>query len=168
MLFCTAGVAYAQDQDKAPVPSPYAHASVRYKDTYVKITYSQPEKAGREIFGTVVPYGKVWRTGANAATEITTTRNITLSGFLLKAGTYSIFTIPGPDKWTILINSELGLYGAYNHNPHLDILKFTVPSTRSSDIHERFTIKLDPKNETADLSLMWDNVKVLIPVKFLN
>lgn len=158
----------AQDQDKAPRPSPLAQASIRYKDTYVKITYSQPEKAGREIFGKTVPYGKVWRTGANEAAEITTTKNITLNGFLLKAGTYSIFTIPGPDTWTILINSELGLWGAYNHNPRLDILKFSVPAKKTPDIHERFTIQFAQRNETADLALMWDDVSVIVPVKFLN
>ena len=168
MLFVAAGAVHAQDQDKGPRPSPFAQATIRYKDTYVKITYSQPDKAGREIFGKLIPYGKVWRTGANEATEITTTRNISLNGFLLKAGTYSIFTIPGPDKWTIIINAELGLWGAYNHNPRLDILKFTVPAILSTDIHERFTIRFDQRNELADLSLMWDNVNVVVPVKFLN
>ncbi|MEJ1242380.1 DUF2911 domain-containing protein [Chryseolinea sp. T2] len=170
MLFCfiSASAAHAQDQDETPRPSTFAQASIRFKETYVKVTYSQPNKGGREIFGNVVPYGKVWRTGANEATEITTTKNITLNGFLLKAGTYSIFTIPGPDSWTILINSELGLWGAYNHNPRLDILKFHVPAAKSSNVHERFTIEFAQRNESADLSLMWDDVKVIVPVKFLN
>lgn len=169
MLFCfVCAAAQAQDQDDGPRPSPFAQAAIRYKDTYVKVTYSQPNKAGRVIFGGLVPYDKVWRTGANEATEITTTKNITLNGFLLKAGTYSIFTIPGRDSWTILINSELGLWGAYNHNPRLDILKFRVPATKSSDIHERFTIEFAQRNESADLALMWDDVKVVVPVKFLN
>lgn len=169
MLFClTALVCHAQDQDSGPKPSPLAQTSIRFKDTYVKITYSQPEKAGREVFGKLVPYGKVWRTGANEATEITTTRNITLNGFLLKAGTYSIFTIPDANNWTIIINSELGLWGAYNHNPRLDILKFKVPATRSAEIFERFTIQLAQRNDLADLAFMWDNVRVVVPVKFLN
>ena len=169
MVFCFAcSVVKGQDQDEAPRTSTFAQASIRFKDTYVKITYSQPDKAGREIFGELIPYGKVWRTGANEATEITTTKHISLNGFLLKAGTYSIFTIPGPDTWTIIINSELGLWGAYNHNPRLDILKFQVPSTKSTDIHERFTIQFAQRNESADLALMWDDVKVVVPIKFLN
>lgn len=169
MLFCFAcATAQAQDQDETARPSTFAQASIRYKETYVKVTYSQPNKGGREIFGKVIPYGKVWRTGANEATEITTTKNISLNGFLLKAGTYSIFTVPGPDSWTIIINSELGLWGAYNHNPRLDILKFQVPAAKLADIHERFTIEFLQRNESADLALMWDNVKVVVPVKFLN
>ena len=169
MLLClTCAVGNAQDQDEEPRPSTFAQASIRFKETYVKITYSQPEKGGREIFGKLIPYGKVWRTGANEATEITTTRNISLNGFLLKAGTYSIFTIPGPDAWTIIINTELGLWGAYNHNPRLDILKFQVPAAKSTDIHERFTIQFAQRNESADLAFMWDDVRVVVPVKFLN
>ena len=169
MLFCLACVAAnGQDQDETPRPSTFAQASIRYKETYVKITYSQPHKAGREIFGKLIPYGKVWRTGANEATEITTTKNISLNGFLLKAGTYSVFTIPGPDTWTIIINTELGLWGDYNHNPRLDILKFHVRAAKSTDILERFTIQFAQRNESADLAFMWDDVKVVVPVKFLN
>jgi len=169
MLFCLVCVVVkGQDQDEPSRTSPFAQASIRYKETYVKITYSQPDKAGREIFGKLIPYGKVWRTGANEATEITTTKNISLNGFLLKAGTYSIFTIPGPDTWTIIINSELGLWGDYNHNPRLDILKFQVRATKSTDIYERFTIQFAQRNESADLALLWDDVRVIVPVKFLN
>ncbi len=161
--------AYSQQQREGERPSPLAIANLRYKDGYVKVTYSQPKKHGREIFGKLVPYGKVWRTGANEATEITTTRNITLNGLLLKAGTYSIFTIPEKDKWTIMINSELGLWGSYNHNPKLDILRFDIPVQRvTAETYELFTITLDPHSESADLLFRWDNVKVIIPIKFLN
>jgi Protein of unknown function (DUF2911) len=125
-------------------------------------------KRGREIFGKVVPYGKVWRTGANEATEITTTKNITLNGFLLKAGTYSLFTVPDQDKWTIVVNSELGLWGSYNHNPKLDVLRFDVPVQAADRVYEAFTIELESRNESADLKLLWDKVKVVVPVKFLN
>jgi hypothetical protein len=142
---------------------------MRYKDAYVKITYSQPDKHGRVIFGDLIPYGKVWRTGANEATEITTTKNITLHGFLLKAGTYSIFTIPNKDKWTIIINHELGLVGSYNYNSKLDYLRFdVVPQSIPNEVYEKFKIQFVQRNESADLMLLWDKVKVVIPVKFLN
>ncbi len=167
LSLCYLLTAQAQDQDEPSRPSPFAQASLRFKDTYVKITYSQPAKNGREVFGKLVPYGKVWRTGANEATEITITKNITLNGFLLKAGTYTVFTIPGQKAWTIIINSEVGLWGAYNHNPKLDILKFQAPVTSTPDIHERFTIQLLELADAATLLLLWDNVKVVIPIKFL-
>jgi Protein of unknown function (DUF2911) len=158
----------AQENDKKRT-SPLAIASMRYKDAYVKITYSRPEKRGREIFGKLVPYGQVWRTGANEATEITVTKNIQINGFLLKAGTYSIFTIPEKEKWTIIINADLGLWGAYNYNPKLDLMRFEVPvQPLTGEIYEQFTMQLDPHNELADLAITWDKVNVSIPLKFIN
>lgn len=166
-LSCLLQAANAQELLKLR-PSPLAIASVRYQDHYVKVTYSQPQKKNRTIFGGLVPFGKVWRTGANEATEITTTRDIQLHDILLKAGTYSLFTIPEPDKWTIIINADVGLWGAYNYNPKKDLWRFEVPVQESEKIYEPFTILFDQRNEVADLLILWDNVKVSIPVKFLN
>jgi len=158
--------AAAQDPVKSR-PSPLAIVSSRYKDTYIKITYSQPHKRGRSIFGGIVPYGQVWRTGANEATEVTITRDIKINGTDLKAGTYSLFTIPGKDSWTIVINSELGLWGSYNYNMRLDVLRFDVPVTAVTDfVYEAFTILIDPRNASADIVLAWDRSKVLIPIQF--
>jgi hypothetical protein len=152
-----------------PRPSPLALITMRYKDTYVKITYSQPHKKGREIFGKVVPYGQVWRTGANEATEITLTKNILINGTLLKAGTYSIFTIPEKEKWTIIINSDVGLWGAYNYNPKMDVMRFDVPTQRlSAVVYEPFTMIFDQRNDVADLLIMWDRTRVTIPIRFIN
>ncbi len=149
-------------------PSPLAITSMRFQDHYVKITYSQPQKKKRAVFGQLVPYGKVWRTGANEATEITTVKDIMLDNQVLKAGTYSIFTIPGEKQWTIIINSDVGQWGAYNYNEKKDVFRFDVPAETTSKIYEPFTILFDQKNEVADLLIMWDNIKVKIPVKFLN
>ena len=149
-------------------PSPLAIASARYQDHYVKVTYSQPQKKGREIFGSLVPYGKVWRTGANEATEITTVKDILIGDILLKAGTYSLYTIPVKDKWTIIINADLGQWGAYNYNASKDLFRFDVPVQAPEKKYEAFTIFFDHRNEVADLLMIWDNTKVSIPVKFLN
>jgi hypothetical protein len=160
--------AFAQENDKKRT-SPLAITSMKYKDAYVKITYSQPQKRGREIFGNLIPFGQVWSTGANEATEITTTKNIQINGFLLKAGTYSIFTIPNKEKWTIIINTEVGLWGAYNYNSKLDELRFEVPVVAlSGEVYEQFTIQLNQSNEVADLNMIWDKTKVSIPIKFIN
>lgn len=166
-LLCIISTGNAQELLKLR-PSPLAIASARYQDHYVKITYSQPQKKNRKIFGGLVPYGSVWRTGANEATEITTIKDIQLDAILLKAGTYSIFTIPEKDKWTIIINSDVGLWGAYNYNSKKDLWRFTVPVQNTDKTYEAFTIIFDQRNEVADLLMLWDNVKVSIPVKFLN
>jgi hypothetical protein len=149
-------------------PSPLALATIRYKDTYVKITYSRPQKRGREIFGGIVPYGKVWRTGANEATEITATRDVVLKGTLLKAGTYSIFTIPEKDKWTIIINRDIGLWGSYNYNQKQDVMRFDVPVAPITDVtYEPLTLKFNQRNDVADLLILWDRTSVSIPLKFI-
>lgn len=165
-LWLLVSVASAQDAVK-PRPSPLAVVTSRYKDTYIKITYSQPHKRGRAIFGGVVPYGQVWRTGANEATELTVTRDIKINGTDLKAGSYSLFTIPQKDAWTIIINGELGLWGAYNYNSKLDIARFDVPVTPVTEfVYEAFAILIDPRNARADLVLAWDRSKVIIPIQF--
>lgn len=151
-----------------PRPSPLALATLRYKEAYVKITYSQPQKKGRKIFGGVVPYGEVWRTGANEATEITLTQDLIIMEQVVKAGTYSLFTIPGEDSWTIILNTGLGLWGSYNYNSKLDLLRFKVPATVNDVNFEAFTIIFDQRNELAELLIMWDDVKLSVPLKFLN
>ena len=158
---------FAQGEVKSR-PSPLAIVAIRYKDAYIKITYSQPQKKGREIFGKLVPYDQVWRTGANEATELTTTKNIQINGTLLKAGTYSLFTIPQKDSWTIIINSEVGLWGAYNYNSKLDVMRFNIPPSATDTVYESFTMQFDHRNEVADLLLYWDRTKISIPVKFIN
>ena len=165
-LFCLAFSVSAQELLKLR-PSPLAIASMRYQDHYVKITYSQPQMKNREIFGHLVPFGKVWRTGANEATEITTTKDIQIDGIVLRAGTYSLLTIPEKDTWTIIINADIGMWGAYNYNPQKDIWRFDVPVQSNDKIYEPFTIIFDQRNDVADLLIMWDNVKVSIPIKLL-
>jgi len=150
-----------------PRPSPLAIASVRYQDNYIKVTYSQPQRKNRKIFGELVPYGKVWRTGANEATELTTTRDIQIADILLRAGTYSLFTVPEKDKWTIIINADVGLWGAYNYNSIKDIWRFDVPVQPTDKLYDAFTINIESRNEVAELLIMWDDVKVSVPIKFL-
>ena len=168
LVFFGATTTGAIGQEVKSRPSPLAISAIRYKDSYIKITYSQPHKRGRDIFGKLVPFDEVWRTGANEATELTTTKNIQINGTLLKAGTYSLFTIPQKDSWTIIINSEVGLWGAYNYNSKLDVFRFTIPISTTDTVHESFTIQFDHRNEVADLLLYWDKTKISIPVKFIN
>ncbi|NVK28456.1 MAG: DUF2911 domain-containing protein [Flavobacteriia bacterium] len=157
----------AQDGTEAleQKPSPTDIAKTWVGDSYVKITYNRPHKRNRVVFGELVPYGEVWRTGANAATEITTTEDITLGGKELEAGTYSIFTIPNEDSWTIIINSDLGQWGAYRYKEENDVLRFDVATQEAPTTYEAFTIAFEGEDNSKMLVMMWDDVKIAISIK---
>ena len=151
-----------------PRLSPTAIVTMKYEDSYVKITYCQPHKRGRLIFGELVPYGQVWRTGANEATEITVTTNVLIGKDTLKAGTYSVFTIPEKDSWTVIFNSELGQWGSYNYLESSNVLRIEVPVQKLSDVSwEAFTITFEQANDHADIVMVWGKTRVAIPVRFI-
>src|SRR2546421_2697491 len=103
------------------------HDTVQTKN--IKVTYGRPYKKGREIFGGLEKYGRVWRTGADEATEISFAKDGTVGGKPVKAGTYTLFTIPGKDEWTIILNSQLGQMGAFSYDKYKnkDVLQVNVP-----------------------------------------
>lgn len=155
-------------QEQRPRVSPLNIISMKYKDAYVKITYSQPAKKGRVVFGELVPFDQVWRTGANEATEITTTKDILVKGTLLPAGTYSIFTIPNPTTWTLIFNKDVGLWGSYNYSPKTDAFRIQVPVESISYFCELFTLTFNQRNNFADLEITWDKTKVTVPIQFID
>lgn len=164
-LFITAGM--AQEAVK-PRPSPTAIVTVKYEDTYVKVTYSQPHKRNRAIFGNLVPYGEVWRTGANEATEITLTESIKMGGEVVDAGTYSVFTIPDENSWTFILNDDLGQWGENAYTPDSDVLRLKVQVTKLTDVvWEPFTIAFEQNNNKAQMQMMWDDVMVSVPIEFI-
>lgn len=166
MMFYTS-FTYSQEALE-PRLSPLDITSMRYHDTYIKITYSRPHKNGRTIFGKLVPYGEVWRTGANEATELTVTNDILAMEDTLKAGTYALFTIPGKEWWTIIFNRDLGLWGAYNYKEEHDVMRIEVPVEQTEEIYKPFTIKFDPKGlRKSMLVIRWDQTKVSIPIEFI-
>lgn len=159
---------YAQEAVKARI-SPLAIVTMKYESNYVKVTYCQPHKKGRKIFGELVKYGEVWRTGANEATEITLTGNLVVQNDTLTAGTYSLFTIPNKKEWTIIFNKQLGQWGAYNYHEPSDKLRINIPTQKVKDIiYEPFTILFEQKNEVAEMWLMWDDIKVAVPIRFID
>lgn len=127
----------------------------------VKVAYGQPSKKGRVIFGGLVPYGQVWRTGANEATEITFEKDGTFGGKPVKAGTYTLWTIPGEKQWSVILNSDTKFWGT-EHEKHKDkdFLTVTVPSKAIGDEIEKFTIRFAGKN----MILEWDKTRVEVPV----
>ena len=150
--------------------SPLEMATYKFKGNYIKITYGSPYKRGRAVFGDLVPYGKVWRTGANEATELTTTRNIMFGGKFLKAGTYSLFTIPNEKTWIIILNKNVGQFGAFEYDRTKDVMRIEANSRQTEGSTENFILNFSPsdKEKEAILFLWWDRTKVEIPIGILN
>jgi hypothetical protein len=129
----------------------------------ISINYSRPNTKGRKIFGALEPYGSVWRTGANSATTITTTEAIKVEGKDLPAGTYGIFTIPGANEWTVILNKGAKQWGAYEYKVEEDMFRITVKPTKVKEKVETFTIQLsDVYPTTAKLQLMWENTALSV------
>jgi hypothetical protein len=173
----------AQDLHPSRRASPMGMARITLDDgTYVRVVYSRPYKRDRDnIFGTaeseaLVPYGELWRTGANEATEITVTGDVTVGGERLPAGTYSLFTTPGAEEWKFHFNSELGLSGTVRFNPetreaepaYLPENDVVTASAKSSAIEgdevDQLTISFEPTDGGADLLLRWISTEVRLPI----
>lgn len=153
--------------DVAYLPDNFAHDRDPGQKAVVKVYYSQPQKKGREIFGFKVPYGKVWRTGANEAVEFKAYQDIEIGGKKLKAGTYSLFTIPGEKQWTVIINSDLDYWGAYSYNEDKDVLRVTVDSKSLSEVVEAFSIRFeDQGGKKAVMRMAWDKTLVEVPLAY--
>ncbi|MFN5319339.1 MAG: DUF2911 domain-containing protein [Bacteroidia bacterium] len=142
-------------------PSPPAEAKGAIGDLSVKINYCQPGVKGRKIWGELVPYGKVWRTGANEATTIELSRDCKVEGKMLKAGKYALFTIPSEKEWTIIFNSVPDQWGAYKYDEAKDALRISVQPKASTQFSERLTFQVSGDNSgEGGISLMWENVKI--------
>ncbi len=130
----------------------------------VSVAYGQPSKNEREIFGKLVPYGQVWRAGANNGTEVTFKKDATFGGTKVKAGTYTLFAIPGENEWSLILNSTLGQWGSngYDKIKKDDVAVVKVMPTKTPSTVEAMTIKVSDKA----LDLMWDDTKVSVPLQF--
>ena len=145
--------------DKSIVDIAY-YKTDRNSPPLVKVVYGRPLKKGRAVFGGLVPYGKVWRTGANEASEIKFYSDTKVGDKIVKAGTYSLFTIPGEKEWTIIINSDIDVWGAYSYNPSADVARITVPATTGDKSLEAFSIAFSKGN----MHLGWDTARVAVPI----
>ena len=136
----------------------------------IEVSYCRPFKKDRLIFGpkgseALEYFGEYWRTGANAATEITFSENVIFKSEPVNAGTYVIYTIPEEKEWTIVLNSELGRWGAFEADTALDLHKIKVPALKNTSVVEQFTIDFDQSGENALLQLMWDETQVNVPIR---
>lgn len=150
---------FAQDMSKRA--SPLDSTSATIGDAEVHIIYSRPSKKGREIFGGLVPYDKIWRTGANEATVFRVNEKVRVGGEALPAGEYALFTIPGKEEWTIIFNKQAEQWGAYRYDKEQDQLRITVP-VESTKQMEMFTIKAENNGK---IHLMWDETKVAFEIQ---
>jgi hypothetical protein len=148
--------------------SPEDHVVFHQDDLSITVFYNRPFKKDREIFGKLVPYGKVWRTGANEATTFETNKDLKIDGSTLKAGKYSLWTIPGEESWTVIFNSEHGQWGINsdgqaNRNPERDVLKVEALSVKQERVFEQFTIAFETTSEEIEMVLIWDTTLVAVP-----
>lgn len=156
------GLSFANAQE-LPAPSPSSTLSQRVGLTDFTIEYSRPGVKDREIFGALVPYGEVWRTGANKATSIEFNTPVTFGGTNVEAGKYSIFTIPGEGEWTFILNKETELWGAGDYNPEMNVLEMTVVPSKAKMI-ETLTIDVNHISSAGGhLEISFADTKIAIP-----
>lgn len=144
--------------------------SVKFNDgnLSIQVIYNRPFKKGRVIFGELVPYGQVWRTGANEATIFETNQPLKFGDKTLAAGKYSLWTIPDKDTWTVIFNSETGQWGVgfngeANRKPENDLLKVDVGAVSIEKEFEQFTINVEKSDEGLELTFIWDKTLVAVP-----
>ena len=171
LALCGLVAAQQQQQDPSKKPSPPGTATYSFADgKKITVDYSRPKirdaKTGepRKIMGQLVPYGKVWRTGANAATTLTTDADVTIGDVKVPAGKYTIYSIPGESEWTIIINKQTGQWGtAYDQGQ--DLGRTTVKPGKTGSTVDQFTISFDKSGDKkATMNLEWENTKVSVPV----
>jgi len=152
-------------QDKSKRPSPPAQAQCTFSDAKtITVDYSSPRIRGRKIYGGLVPYDKVDRTGANEATTFVTTANLTVGGKSVPAGNYTIFTIPNPDKWTLIINKKTGEWGIPYKYEADELARVDMKVSQAPSPLENFTIAFDQKGSTCTLSISWENNQASVDI----
>lgn len=146
--------------DVSPMDAVSFPTSSRVSDKLIKVVYSRPQLKGRSL-SQLAPNGKVWRTGANEATDVILYKDMKLGGKEIKAGEYSLFTIPGDSEWTIILSKDINVWGTYSYNESNDVIRVKAPVTTSDKSLEAFSITFD---KNGDVYLGWGTVRVAIPL----
>ncbi len=148
--------------DKSPLDIAAYPASYKEADKSVRVIYSRPQLKGRSL-ADLAPEGKVWRTGANEATEVTFYKDATIGGKAIKAGTYSLFTIPGDDEWTVILNSNLNQWGAYSYDSDADVARVSATASTDNEELEAFSITFEDDGE---MVMGWGTTRVSLPISY--
>lgn len=168
-LIFNVGMVSAQEkvQIKLTSLSPFASIQQELGSAKIKIDYSRPLVRGRKIFGELVPFDEIWRTGASDCTIFTTDEDIVLGGSTLKAGSYSLFTIPSQKEWTVIVNTDITLHGDTGYDEKKDVFRFKVTPEQVQNFHETFTIEINDINSKGEgsLKILWENTMINIPLK---
>lgn len=160
-----AGIALVAQQDKASRPSPPAKAECKLANgKSVTVDYSSPRAKGRKVFGGLVPYGQVWRAGANEATTFVTTGDINVGGKTVPAGSYTMFAIPGEDKWTLVISKKTGEWGTAYPGPENDLARIDMKVSKTSAPVENFTIAFDKTGSGCTMRIEWENTRASVDI----
>ncbi|MEM7371046.1 MAG: DUF2911 domain-containing protein [Bacteroidota bacterium] len=162
-FICMSSGSYAQID--FPSLSPKGTLSQQVGNTTISIEYERPSVRNRVIFGGLVPWNKVWRTGAGYCTKISFDKEVIVGGQSVAAGTYSLFTIPSPEEWMVILNSDVSLYGSYDYDPTKDVARFHVPSQRSVRFYESMTLDIDIVPNNAQIYFSWANTQISFPVQ---
>lgn len=168
LLAFAGGAHFAQAQIEIPQASPKATLKTKVGLTEVQIEYSRPGLKGRneKIFGELIPYGEVWRTGANESSKITFKDKVSIKGQELPAGTYALYTIPGKDEWTVIFSNKTELWGNSGYQAEDDALRVQVKPSTIPYPKETFTIDFSGyTNNSAKLTISWDNTEIAVPVE---
>lgn len=163
----TSGV-YAQDL-KLPALSPTSKLTQEFSTSNIEISYSRPSMRGRKIFGELVAFGNVWRTGANSATKVKFGEDVTVGGQTVKAGEYALYTIPGATEWEIILNKGVGNWGNAGYDKADDVARFKIAPKALDKNVQTFTINIgNITYSSCNIELMWEKTKIIIPVKANN
>ena len=165
LLLTLSVVASAQMKDKSQRPSPPAQAQCKFSDgKTITVNYSSPRAKGRKIFGGLVPYGEVWRTGANEATTFVPDTNLTIGGKDVPAGSYTIFTVPNADKWTLIVNKKTGEWGIPYKYESDELVRADMQVSKTSAPVENFTISFHEMGTGCHMYLDWENTRATIEI----
>ena len=159
----------AYSQWNIPAASPRQSVEQQFSMSKISLDYGRPAVKGRKVFGELVPFGQVWRAGANSATKITFEQSIDFGGKVVPTGTYGVFVIPQEKEWKIILNKDANQWGAYSYDERLNIIDITVPTQKLTEAQEVFEIALNPKDENnVDMVFKWDLTKVIVSLKTAN
>ncbi len=153
--------------------SPKDSVEYRFNDLRLKVSYNRPYKKDRVIFGGLVPYGQVWRTGANEATTFTTNQDLRIMGFLVPKGEYTLWTVPRDSSWKVMINTKEYKWGVDENmkpmwDPNYDLLELDIPVEILDTVVEQFTIGFDSTTDDLKLTMVWDKTKIAVPLTIID